>query len=76
MNKITFILAALLLFPFSANAYLDAGSGSLLIQGILGAVALVGIVFKAYWYRIIRFFGIHKTEDKEIYDRDNDENQP
>jgi hypothetical protein len=35
-----------------AYAYLDPGTGSMLIQGIIGAVAAVGITLKLYWHKI------------------------
>lgn len=48
---------ALLLFCPSVWAYLDPGSGSMLLQVILGGVAAVGVVCKMYWYRIKRALG-------------------
>jgi hypothetical protein len=43
-----------------AHGYIDAGTGSLIIQGVLAAVAAVVVVGKIYWYRILRFFGVSK----------------
>lgn len=37
-------------------AYLDAGTGSIIIQAIIGAVVGVGIFLKAFWGRITGFF--------------------
>jgi len=47
-----FTLVPLSLCTGSAWAYLDPGSGSMLLQVILGGVAAVGVVLKMYWYRI------------------------
>jgi len=47
-----FTLVAFLMCSGSAWAYLDPGSGSMLLQVILGGVAAVGVVCKMYWYRI------------------------
>lgn len=58
------MLAVLLLFSMSAHAYLDPGAGSALIQGILGAVAAIGVALKLYWHRILKFFGLRKSKDK------------
>jgi hypothetical protein len=41
-----------------AYAYLDPGTGSAILQGILGALAAVAVVTKLYWYRILRFLGL------------------
>ncbi len=32
--------------------YLDPGSGSIIIQAIIGALVGVGITLKIYWYKI------------------------
>lgn len=45
-------------------AYLDAGSGSLLLQLILGGFAAVAVSAKLYWNRILRLLRIRKPEDE------------
>ena len=62
--KIFPMLALALLFPTSAYAYLDPGAGSALIQGILGAVAAIGVALKLYWHRILKFLGLRKSKDE------------
>lgn len=56
------------LFVNDAYAYLDPGTGSALLQGVLAAVAAIAITAKLYWHRLLRFFGIRKTkkEDSKI----------
>ncbi len=46
------VLVFILTASGPAWAYLDPGSGSMLLQVILGGVAAVGVVCKMYWYRI------------------------
>lgn len=58
----TAIFAALAMLPLSAHAYLDPGTGSLLIQGLLAAVAGAITVSKLYWHRILGFLGLHKEQ--------------
>lgn len=41
-----------LALPVSAYAYLDPGTGSVLLQVILGGAAAVGVALKLYWGRI------------------------
>jgi hypothetical protein len=36
--------------------YLDAGSGSMLLQVLLGGFAAVGVAIKLWWRRIAAFF--------------------
>lgn len=54
-------------FPVTALAYLDPGTGSMLLQVILGGIAAVVVALKLFWYRIIAFLGFKKkvpTEDE------------
>ena len=39
------------MLDYVAN-YLDPGSGSVIIQAIVGALVGVGITVKVYWYKI------------------------
>jgi hypothetical protein len=39
-------------------AYLDPGTGSMLLQVILGGLAAVGVVLKLYWHKIVRALGV------------------
>ena len=39
-------------FVSEAYAYLDSGSGSVVIQILIGALAGVGITLKIYWHKI------------------------
>ena len=47
-------------------AYLDPGSGSMLLQLVLGGAAAVGIGFKMTWRRLLRFLLLdRKLSDPE-----------
>ena len=48
-----------------ALAYLDPGSGSMLLQVILGGVAGVAVIAKLYWGRLLSLFGIRRETPKE-----------
>jgi hypothetical protein len=58
MRLIFLILAVLL--AADAHAYLDPGTGSMLLQVILGGVAAVAVALKLFWYRILAFLGLRK----------------
>lgn len=45
--------ASALAFPAHVYAYLDPGTGSILLQGLLAAVAAGSIAGKMYWRRIV-----------------------
>jgi hypothetical protein len=44
--------------------YLDPGSGSMLLQIILGGVAAVGVTAKLTWRRFLRALRLRKDEDE------------
>jgi hypothetical protein len=44
-------------------AYLDPGSGSMILQILAGGVAAVAVTAKLYWDRILKFLRIRKPED-------------
>jgi hypothetical protein len=43
-------------------AYLDPGSGSMILQIIAGGLAAVAVTAKLYWGKILRFLRIRKDE--------------
>ena len=47
----------LVVMPTPAYAYLDAGTGSMILQLLLGGVGGALVVFKLYWFKIKRIFG-------------------
>jgi hypothetical protein len=44
-------------------AYLDPGSGSMILQILAGGLAAVAVTAKLYWNRILRFLRIRKDDD-------------
>jgi hypothetical protein len=46
----------LLASPGTAFAYLDPGSGTMILQAIVGALAGGYLIIKKYWYQIKNFF--------------------
>ena len=43
-------------------AYLDPGSGSMILQIIAGGMAAVAVTAKLYWNRLLKFLHIKKDE--------------
>lgn len=50
------------LFAAPAFAYLDPGTGSAILQGILGALAVLVVTAKLYWHRLLRLLGLKKDK--------------
>ncbi len=55
-RPIAIVAASCLLAAPSAHAYLDPGTGSLIVQGAIAAVAAVVVAGKLYWARIKSWF--------------------
>jgi len=53
----------IVIFPSPAMAYIDPGSGSMLLQIILGGVAGLFVIFKLYWHRLLTVLGIRKETE-------------
>lgn len=60
-----FITVLLLLNFTNAAAYLDPGTGSMLLQVILGGIAAVGVAIKLYWHKLRAALGMAKKEVPE-----------
>lgn len=58
-GRIQSVICALIVLsaPGTAHAYLDPGTGGVLLQVILGGFAAVGVLLKMYWHRIRNAFG-------------------
>jgi hypothetical protein len=44
-------------------AYLDPGSGSMMLQVIAGGLAAAAVTLKVYWRRLLVFLRIRKPEE-------------
>lgn len=60
LRRIVLIVASscwvLLFSERPAHAYIDPGSGSLLLQAILGGLAGLAVLVKMYWHRLTARF--------------------
>ena len=62
-NLAYFLLIFIL--PTKAYAYLDPGTGSIIIQSIIAAMATGLFALSGYWNKIKSFFKRNKKKDKE-----------
>lgn len=57
-------IAILIVVPLMASAafaYLDAGTGSMMTQLLVGGVAGLIVLMKVYWRRLLGFFGLSSS---------------
>lgn len=63
---ILIICGSLFTSPEPAHAYLDPGTGSMILQLILGGAAGVAVILKLFWNRLLTFFGTRKNKNTQI----------
>lgn len=64
MLKIISIVLLSYLLNNTAYAYIDPGTGTIILQAIVGAIAAGIVTIKLYWYKLKAFFT--KKKDKDI----------
>jgi len=69
--SLTYAFIVLMVYMKPAHAYLDPGTGSILLQGLIAAVAGVMATGGLYWSRIKNFFLGNK---KDMAKKTNEEN--
>jgi len=63
--------AALLMTTRDAHAYLDPGTGSMLLQGLIAGIAGASVVLGGYWGKVKAFFS-SAPKDREAEGRPAD----
>jgi len=53
---------------YSILGYLDPGTGSLILQAIIAAIAGVSVAAKLYWHSFLKILGIKKSNEEEEVD--------
>ena len=61
--KLIYFLIFFCTFNTNAHAYIDPGLGSIILQGIIAAVAATSLTIKIYWQKIKNFFKKKKSKD-------------
>ena len=65
--RIALFLLICLVVPASAHAYIDPGTGSFIIQGIIAAIVGAGVAVKLSWKRIkARLTGRGDEQDDDL----------
>ncbi len=70
---ILYLLVGVVLFMEDAYAYLDPGTGSMLLQGLIAAIAAGLVVIKLYWYKVKMFLFGRGQKDNSPADNVPDE---
>jgi hypothetical protein len=54
--RVALLVVACLSAASPAWAYLDPGTGSMLVSAVIGVVAAIGLGAKMFWYRLVGLF--------------------
>tara|TARA_B100000767_G_scaffold271999_1_gene298774 strand:+ start:2510 stop:2743 length:234 start_codon:yes stop_codon:yes gene_type:complete len=65
---------SLFLTVSSAHAYLDPGTGSIILQGLIAALAAGAVFIKIYWHKLLVILGIRKKTDTDNKQDPNNKN--
>ncbi len=52
-------------FHFDANAYLNPGTGSMILQALIAGLAVVAVTIKLYWFKLLALLKGEKFEPEE-----------
>ncbi len=68
---VALIGASLAILTEPALAYIDPGTGSAILQGVLAALAAIALTAKLYWHRLLKLLGLRKDSDSTIHPEDH-----
>ena len=69
--KFLFLIFGLISYTSPAYAYHDPGTGSMLLQGLIGGIAASIAFLSIYWQKVKAFFGKEEADTgKDTADKD------
>ncbi len=62
-------------FSADAHAYMNPGTGSMILQALVAGFAVISVTVKIYWYKLVAFFKgeTYDPEEDLLADIDLDE---
>ena len=76
-NRNQLFTVCIIMFSFfitsPAYAYLDPGTGSLILQGIIAGLAMLSVTIKMWWHKITSLF--KNCEDSRVIENSTDESE-
>ena len=52
-------------FHWSADAYLNPGTGSMILQALIAGIAVMAVAIKMYWIRFVAFLKSEELDPEE-----------
>ncbi len=64
MRYLYFLLLLLTIPVLPIFAYLDPGTGSMIVSAVIGALATVAFIFKGWFFKLFRLFKKDNSEEE------------
>lgn len=64
LQNILVVTIAFAALSAPAYAYIDPGSGSMIVQGVLAAIAALAMTAKLWWHRLLVLLHVRKRTSK------------
>ena len=68
LKQVSLAVCTLFVLSESAYAYLDPGTGSIILQGLIATIALGLSTIKLWWHRLTGLFSRKKPEAEQRVD--------
>jgi len=67
MNRFVLILFIFIYFSTQtiAQAYIDPGTGTIILQALIGGIVSAGVAVSLYWKKFKSFFSKKKNDEKK-----------
>ena len=69
---ISLVLFGLLFFPKKAHAYIDPGTGSMMLQALIGGIAAGLVIIRLYWTKLKEFFLSRSAQEPQSQDKESE----
>ena len=64
--KNLYVIVIFFLLSNSAYAYIDPGTGTIILQALIGGIVAAGAAISLYWRKLKSFFSKKKKDEKDI----------
>ncbi|MGN6707397.1 MAG: hypothetical protein ACTHJO_15200 [Rhodanobacter sp.] len=75
LQNILVVTIAFAALSAPAYAYIDPGSGSMIVQGVLAAIAALAMTAKLWWHRLLVLLRVRKRTTKAGADESREAGQ-
>ena len=75
-EKILVVLLGNFIIAAPSHAYLDPGTGSIILQSLLASIAVAFGLVRHYWFQLKSFFAGSSGSSREVAEKDQQATEP